>query len=218
MLEEKHIRVEAAVDGKEALERLKHFTPHLILMDMKMPGINGYETTRIIKADQQLKDIPVIALTASAMKKSRQKVKEAGCSGFLAKPIDENQLFAELMKYLSYQKREEKEPAAKVDKAGLKSKEIHLSHLSPEALSQIITVLSTQLMEQWHHLGESMLLDEWKQFGTKIKTLGETHNADFLEDYGRHIIENVEHLNVAELKKTIKHFPEVVETLKRSQT
>jgi hypothetical protein len=63
-----------------------------------------------------------------------------------------------------------------------------------------------------------MLLDEWKQFGTKIKTLGETHNADFLEDYGRHIIENVEYLNVAELKKTIKHFPEVVETLKRSQT
>jgi signal transduction histidine kinase/CheY-like chemotaxis protein len=218
MLEEKHIRVEGAVDGKEALEKLKHFTPHLVLMDMKMAGMDGYEATKIIKTDDQLKHIPVIALTASAMKKSRQKVKEAGCSGFLAKPIDENQLFAELMKYLPYQEEEEKETASKADKMDVEKEEIDLSHLSPEALSEIVTVLSTQLMEQWHHLGESMLLDEWKQFGTKIKTLGETHNADFLEDYGRHIIENVEHLNVTELKKTIKHFPEVVETLKRSQT
>ncbi|HLP48106.1 MAG TPA: hypothetical protein VK469_19335, partial [Candidatus Kapabacteria bacterium] len=59
-----------------------------------------------------------------------------------------------------------------------------------------------------------MLLDEWVQFGARITALGERYNIDFLMDYGRYIIDNVEHLNIVELKKTIKKFPEVVETLK----
>ncbi|MCP5106031.1 MAG: response regulator [bacterium] len=222
MLEEKKIRVETAVDGKDALEKLTRFRPDVILMDMKMAGMDGYEATRIIKADEKLRHIPVVALTAAAMKEGRQKVKDAGCDGFLAKPIDERQLFAELVKYLhTKQDQARPEPAVKpaptTGNAEDKKVGIDLSHLSPGELSEMVELLSGPLTAQWRQLRDSMLLDEWVQFGTKIRLLGEDYSTAFLEDYGRHIVENVEHLNIGELKKTIKNFPGVVETLQQSK-
>ncbi len=212
LLEDKGITVEQALNGKEALKKLNTKHPDLILMDMKMYGMDGYQATRIIKADEKLKDIPVIALTADAMKEGRKKVKDAGCNGFLSKPIDENRLYAELMKYLPYQMKDAP-PAGKTQKKPLPQK-IEVDTISPESLAEIVDIFTTQLMNEWRGMENSMLLDEWVRFGTKIKIIGEKYNAGFIIDYGQHIIENVEHLNIAVLKKTIKNFPGVVETLK----
>lgn len=214
MLEEKKIQVEGASNGEEALQVLKQYTPDLILMDMKMHGMDGYEATRIIKSDPRLKHIPVIALTADAMKEGKKKTQKAGCDGFLTKPIDENRLFSELMKHLPYHRDEIPTPPPEPVKTELDVETVGLSKLDPGVLAEIVEVLTTQLMEQWRQMGDSMLLDEWVQFGTKIKTLGEKYNAGFIEDYGRHIIENVKHLNIAVLKKTIRNFPKVVEIIK----
>ncbi|HLP59415.1 MAG TPA: ATP-binding protein, partial [Candidatus Deferrimicrobium sp.] len=189
MLEEKHINVTTANDGKDALEKLTHFAPHLVLMDMKMEGMDGYEATRIIKARERLKKIPVIALTAAAMKEGRDKAKEAGCDGFLAKPLDEDQLFAELIKFLPYQVIKTPAPTPDKNKQTDQAGEINLSHLSPHTLAEVIDILSTQIMGQWQQLGNSMLLDEWVQFGARITALGERYNIDFLMDYGRYIID-----------------------------
>jgi signal transduction histidine kinase/DNA-binding response OmpR family regulator len=214
MLEEKKIQVEGASNGEEALETLRQFTPDLILMDMKMYGMDGYKATKIIKSDPQLKSIPVIALTADAMKEGKKKTKKAGCDGFLSKPIDENRLFAELMKHLPYQQEESPDLSPGAGKSELDIEAVGLSRLAPEALAEMLEILSTQLMEQWRQMGDSMLLDDWVQFGNKVMALGEKYNAGFIVDYGRHIIENVEHLNIAVLKKTIKNFPNIVEVLK----
>ena len=212
LLEDKGIIVEQALNGKEALQKLKKKHPDLILMDMKMYGMDGYQATRLIKADEKLKDIPVIALTADAMKDGRKKVKDAGCNGFLSKPIDENRLYAELMKYIPYRMKEEDTGTESQKKT--MPKKVELDHIPPESLAEIVKIFSTQLMEEWRSMGNSMLLDEWVRFGTRIKAVGEKYNAGFIIDYGQHIIENVEHLNIAVLRKTIKNFPEVVETLK----
>lgn len=212
LLEDKGILVEQALNGKEALEKLENNHPDLILMDMKMYGMDGYQATRIIKADEKLKDIPVIALTADAMKEGKKKVKEAGCNGFLSKPIDENRLYAELMKYIPYQMKEG-QTTGDAKKKTIPQK-IELDHIAPDSLAEIVKIFSTQLMSEWRTMGNSMLLDEWVRFGTKIKSVGEKYNAGFIIDYGQHIIENVEHLNIAVLRKTIKNFPGVVETLK----
>ncbi|MCU0287750.1 MAG: ATP-binding protein [Acidobacteria bacterium] len=214
VLEEKNIKVIAAVDGKDALEKLYNCNPNLVLMDMKMQGMDGYEATQIIKGDEKLKKIPVIALTAAAMKEGRTKAKEAGCDGFLAKPLDEDQLFAELIKFLPYRISKKNGTDTGKKKILEKSGEIDLSHLSASTLAEIINILSTQITAQWQQLGNSMLLDEWLQFGARITALGERYDIVFLMDYGRYIIDNVEHLNIAELKKTIKKYPEVVEKLK----
>lgn len=81
-----------AVDGEEALMKLKEQRPDLILMDISIPKIDGYEVTRRIKRDDCLKDVPVIALTAHAMKGDREKALEAGCDGYIAKPFSVREL------------------------------------------------------------------------------------------------------------------------------
>lgn len=78
-----------AADGSSALEELKQKVPDLVLMDVKMPGeLDGMETTERIRQDSRLGDIPVVALTASVMKKDKVRAEEAGCNGFIGKPID----------------------------------------------------------------------------------------------------------------------------------
>ena len=75
------------MDGREALELVKKHVPDLILMDIQIPEISGLEVTKIIKADDELKDIPVVAVTAFAMKGDEEKIREGGCEGYIAKPI-----------------------------------------------------------------------------------------------------------------------------------
>ena len=74
-------------DGLEALALTEEHRPDLILMDMRLPGISGLEATRMIKERAHLRDIPIIAVTASAFKGDEERILAGGCDGFLAKPI-----------------------------------------------------------------------------------------------------------------------------------
>ena len=88
-------------DGKQGVELAKDKKPDLILMDIQMPIMDGLEATRILKADAATKNIPVLALTSYAMKEDKERIFEAGCDGYLAKPIDIQELVKEVAKYLS---------------------------------------------------------------------------------------------------------------------
>ncbi len=74
-------------DGTEAYDIVKDKKPDLILMDIQLPEISGFDITRRIKGDNDLKDIPVIAVTAFAMKGDEDKIRECGCNGYISKPI-----------------------------------------------------------------------------------------------------------------------------------
>jgi two-component system cell cycle response regulator DivK len=87
-LERKGYEVEIAIDGQEGVQKAKSLKPDLILMDMSLPIIDGWEATRQIKAEKSTKSIPVIALTAHAMADDRAKALEAGCDDYYTKPIE----------------------------------------------------------------------------------------------------------------------------------
>jgi CheY-like chemotaxis protein len=89
-----------ARDGAAGLALAASHPPDLILMDMSLPVMDGWETTRKIKGDQNLKHIPVIGLSAHAMNGDRQKALEAGCDDYLTKPVDEDLLFSKLSQIL----------------------------------------------------------------------------------------------------------------------
>jgi two-component system, cell cycle response regulator DivK len=80
--------VDVAVDGREGVERARALRPDLILMDMSLPVLDGWEATRTLKADADAAHIPIIALTAHAMAGDEQRAREAGCDDFDTKPID----------------------------------------------------------------------------------------------------------------------------------
>src|SRR6266542_4686999 len=90
-----------AVDGEAGLAAAAAHKPDLILMDVQLPGIDGYEATRRLKADAALHAIPVIAITAYELNEAKDKARAAGCDAFIAKPISPRQLLAKVREYLS---------------------------------------------------------------------------------------------------------------------
>ena len=87
-LERKGHSISIAIDGAEGLSKARSEAPDLILMDMSLPVIDGWEATRQLKADETTRRIPVIALTAHAMASDERKAREAGCDDFDTKPIE----------------------------------------------------------------------------------------------------------------------------------
>jgi signal transduction histidine kinase/DNA-binding response OmpR family regulator/CHASE3 domain sensor protein len=102
LLEDQQMSVLTAVDGREALEVLQqHPDTDIVLMDIMMPEMDGYEATRRIRSDLKLLHLPVIALTAKAMPGDREKTIEAGASDYITKPIDSGRLFSLMRVWLS---------------------------------------------------------------------------------------------------------------------
>ena len=93
-------KVIEAVDGEEAIEKAKSEKPDLILMDLFIPKIDGYEVTRRLKGNDEFKNIPVIACTAHAMKGDMEDALAAGCDGYIPKPIDVRQLSNQINSFL----------------------------------------------------------------------------------------------------------------------
>ena len=100
-LERKGYEILIAIDGETGIELAREKAPDVILMDMSLPVMDGWEATRRIKADGGLKHIPVIALTAHAMANDRDKALEAGCDDYDTKPIALPRLLAKIEGLLS---------------------------------------------------------------------------------------------------------------------
>ena len=90
-----------ATDGKQGVELAKAKKPDLILMDIQMPEMDGLEATRILKVDATTSNTPVLALTSYAMKGDEERILEAGCDGYLAKPFNIQELLKTVAEYLS---------------------------------------------------------------------------------------------------------------------
>lgn len=87
-------------NGNEVLDLARREQPDLILMDIQLPEVSGLDVTRWLKADPELKKIPVIAVTAFAMKGDEQKIREGGCEDYISKPISVTGFIETIQKYL----------------------------------------------------------------------------------------------------------------------
>ena len=87
-------------DGRDILKMVRQNRPNLIIMDVQLPGVSGIELTRMLKSDAELKEIPVLAITAFAMKGDQEKIMESGCDGYLSKPISVPVFLETIAKFL----------------------------------------------------------------------------------------------------------------------
>jgi CheY-like chemotaxis protein len=99
LLEDEY-RLVLANDGVAALDQVAQERPDLILMDLSLPHMDGWEATRRLKADSNLAKIPVIVLSAHAMRGDEERARASGCDDFLTKPIDETLLYEKLARHL----------------------------------------------------------------------------------------------------------------------
>lgn len=89
-----------AENAFQAIELVKTFVPSLILMDINMPDLDGYTLTGKLRLDARLQQVPIIALTANVMKRDRERTLEAGCNGYIEKPIDVDRFLDQIQKFL----------------------------------------------------------------------------------------------------------------------
>ena len=99
LLEEEY-EILTATDGAEGIDVARRERPDLILMDLSLPVMDGWEATRQIKADKEIRNIPIIALSAHAMTGDEERARQSGCDDYLSKPLDEDLLFEKLVKFL----------------------------------------------------------------------------------------------------------------------
>lgn len=90
----------AAADGEEGLKKAASEHPDLILMDISLPRLDGYQATKMLKEQEDLREIPIIALTAHAMKGDKEKALQAGCNGYITKPINVRELANQIKPFL----------------------------------------------------------------------------------------------------------------------
>lgn len=93
--------VRTAAGAEEAMRALESFTPRLILMDLQLPGIDGFELTRRLKADPARRGVVIVAFTAYAMKGDEERARAAGCDGYITKPVDTARLPEQVAAHLA---------------------------------------------------------------------------------------------------------------------
>jgi CheY-like chemotaxis protein len=197
-----------AENGKDALDLLSKKKIELILMDLRMPGQDGYELTEIIKKDNELKHIPVIALTASAMKEAEQKITGL-FDGYLRKPVNEKQLLSELKRFLPHQT----ENITTSDTTH--SKEEIFSDALKADLPELIKTLENSFLPRAADISEIMIIDEVEDFSAELKDTALKYHMQFLADYADQLYAHTQNYSVDEMENKIKEFPGIIDMLKK---
>ncbi|MCP4716095.1 MAG: response regulator, partial [Deltaproteobacteria bacterium] len=151
-----------AENGRETLALARQHQPDLILLDIKMPEMDGYEVVNILKQDESLQAIPVIAVTASVLKQDEAEIRQR-CDAYLRKPVSKSDLLAEIMKFLPH-----------TIQAQAPAPEETVEELSAQTLAQhpaLLKILQGQ-RSRCRELSEQMDLDQLEAFANEIKELG----------------------------------------------
>ncbi len=174
MLNGRNLRIIEAVNGELALVKLREQKPDLILMDMQMPVMDGYTATRLIKSDPNLKDIPIIALTASAMKNQAFEIRSL-CDGYLQKPVTPGTLITELCRFLPHVNTAPPIPEESIDR--------EVAPVKPERIKESITNGAEQktnesLLVELNNVRDGMVIDEIIAFAIKMANFPDHENSD----------------------------------------
>ena len=157
-----------ANDGQEAIDIAITQKPNIILMDMKMPNVDGYTATKHIKENEETKKIPVIAITAAAMKTSEKEIRNV-CDAYLKKPITESELLNELIKFLP----------AKVSKKAAPIAE----NTSQETAQNILSIFSNKLSNEILAISERREITELHELVDRLNKISIDNPSHILKPW-----------------------------------
>lgn len=211
LINSKDVEYVEAFDGSEALAKLNTVRPDVIFMDIRMPGIDGFEVTRIIKNDAKLKDIPVIAFSASTLK-SRKDLIEMLFDDFLQKPVFKKDLVQLLQKLLpdkfEYQIEEKKINV------------VEKEEFSAECLNKLpetITQLDKEFWPIWESIKGSLVIYQIEEFKNKLKELAQVKQCAPLSRYCTELDVGLQSFDIELIDKKLAEFPDLINYMKSVQ-
>jgi signal transduction histidine kinase/DNA-binding response OmpR family regulator len=205
-------RLITATTGLEAIDLTEKHRPDVILMDMRMPELDGYEATKRLKANLSLKDIPVIAVTASSFREEEARARKA-CDGFIRKPFNRAELIAELKRFLKPAGTPEVlAPATVSAGAAPKTDEEVPDHVRSQ-WRELAALLREQQSQVWPDLAQTLEVASIETFALHLRDLGDTYGATAVRRYGEELLEQARRFNIGKLPQTLDLFPQVIEAL-----
>ena len=208
-----------AEDGRKAVDLANDRHPDLILMDMKMPVMGGRQATQNIKACDETKDIPIIAVTAAAMKDDIEEIKSL-CDGYLKKPVSKDALVAELTRFMEHSVNKsvsyDSGPSQPGENLILKKEP---KPYKPDAetmkrIPELIQMLESEFMPQWDEINDMLVMDEVKQFADDLNRNGLDYGFTPVTEYGDRLADCVKIYDVEGVNKNLAEFPKIVEQIK----
>jgi CheY-like chemotaxis protein len=196
--------------GEEAIRLAETYQPDAILLDIMMPGMDGFDAIKELKRNPKTKHLPVIAFTAYLEQKDKSRLQEAGFSGYIFKPSNIKRLIEELAVHLAINDQPMQENA-------FADKPTPIQDMDEiEDLSGLVERLHTELLPSWKSLKAVGKMKDIIEFGKKLKKLGKQHKAVSLVEYGRMLCILSQSYDIANLDKTLKEFPRLVQTMEHS--
>jgi Signal transduction histidine kinase len=204
-LRKTNIEVVEANDGQEALFLAKKIVPDLIITDIRMPVLDGFDLLNKLKSDDALKHIPVIAYSASVMKAQKDRIRKSEFSGLLIKPVQVTELYLELMNNLPYK-------STKGPGQGQSVPEINLAKEISD-LPGLVHSLDTRFKDIWMTFGSRQPIGEVRDFGSQLVELGKNHNAAIITGYGDELVIAADSFNIEAILNLIRKYSRIVELL-----
>ncbi|MFH2132639.1 MAG: CHASE domain-containing protein, partial [bacterium] len=199
-----------AEDGQTAVMLAEEHFPDLILMDIRMPVMDGYQAQTMIRANPKTAHIPIIALTASVDAQETNRIKEAGFDGFLSKPVDVERLFSEIARYVNYHQDTapvETEAVSGPDQPRIETTETVV------LLPELLDTLKNQSLPVWEELKGALDMDRIHDFVTSILELSEKHRSEDLRLFSQNILDCIDRFDVEEIELALRSFPDVITSL-----
>ncbi len=200
-----------ANNGEEAVTLTKQHQPALILMDMKMPVLDGDAATRMLKSNEQLKHIPVIALTALAMKEDEEKIRHL-CDGYLSKPVSKKALVQTLAQFLPMQADEEGvvdtvEPEASSALLA-RSESLREGRLSEDLCARLKQDYLPRIAAFESHSS----INDIEDFALAMKNLAQQYHSAKLLNWAEQLYQNTQLFDLPAIHLTLKQFSELLKT------
>ncbi|MBT4496571.1 MAG: response regulator [Gemmatimonadetes bacterium] len=197
-----------AENGREAIDITRTQRPDLVLMDIKMPVLDGYAATRQLKADRELQKIPVVALTASAMKETEEELSQT-CDGFLRKPVTKAELIHELARFLERIEAIETEdsgPEPATEAAFAPDAAIR------ERLPELIQQLEGE-RDVWEEISNTLTINDIDNFSARVKDMGTEFGYLPISSWGEKLQNQVALFDMTALPETLQQFPALIEEI-----
>jgi len=202
------IDVIEAENGKIAVEMAKLYRPNLVVMDLKMPVMDGKEATRLLKANEELKKIPVIIITASALKRGEPGIKNAGGDAYLDKPVSKSQLIAQLQRFLPYSIGEPPGFALSTTSPAIEVPG------NTDQLLQLLAILESDLIPRWEKISKTHIIDEINSFSKETRELGAQYHWEVLINWAEMLFNDLQTFDMQKVARTLDHFPGFIEEIK----
>lgn len=210
MLEYAGLKVITSASAEEALNILQHELPNLIITDIRMPGMDGFELFEIIRKNEATSNIPIVASSASVLHNINTEEKLACFDGYLLKPIKTSELINSLIKYLphSFNSGEFQELTS-----GIAETDAQIISIHPSAL----LILHQEAMPLYEQLKERQPIKKVEEFGKLLIDTGNKWNNKPLSIYGSEILQTRKSFNIEGMVRLIKQFPDLLDQMSNTE-